>query len=137
MKPVPPLASPKVPADDGPEQDTGEYPMVTGQVLKAKLKKAARHERRVSLGQMVAFLGVCFGALFEVRREAQAQVDAGLSLQEQKHAALQKQVDHQDATIRRTEDKVDRLDRKVDVVLDALRVPERKRPPRADAGGGE
>lgn len=88
----------------------------------------ARKASSLSVAAVVGAIGIAFGGFFALRNEARAQVDAGLSVQRQREDVLRGRVDGLEEQLRRLEAKQDRSETKLDLVLDALRVPAYARP---------
>lgn len=147
--PSPALAPELSEEDPTPTGITGEWPIQAEAIRAAEQRSSrklegvvSRVERRtkrastLGYGAMVSAVGVCFAAFFAVEARSQHIVDKGLEVQAQKHEALKERVDNQAAQSERTELKVDRLEQKVDLMLDKMRVPvpPELRTPKADGG---
>jgi hypothetical protein len=123
LTPPHPIASPR-PPDPGPDE------LKTDPGLRRVERRVKRSATLQSLVTAAGAVGAAvIGAIIFFDNRVQAQVDAGLSLQAQKHEVLQHQVN-------RLETNQDRLEQKVDLLLDAARVPMWKRPldPAPDGG---
>ncbi len=92
---------------------------------------------KMTVAMVVVAVSTAFGAYRVILGEALAQTDAGIKVEAAQREALQTRVRTTEKSVERLEDKVDRQSQKMDLVLDALRVPERLRPepmPMRDGG---
>lgn len=135
-RPPPPLPSPQ-PPDDVPSTPSGVWKLVDGKLVSVTEQLRAEMQADTDwvsavVGQtkrggyaltaiVVTALGVLFGAWRALASDTQHQVDAGLSLMEQKHGAL----------VEETRRNTDYLNRRLDRIekLAEYRVPESARPP--------
>jgi len=113
---------------------TGEHP-----VVKAELKRELNlNELKTIAAIFVAAVGTFFGAYRVVLGEARAQTDAGVSLQAQKLAITDAdlQAFKRDVTVRfeRYENQGNRTEKKMDALLDRFNVPN---PAPAPKDGGQ
>lgn len=96
------------------------------------VKKAMRKElnwqgAKLTVATAVVAVGTAFGAYRAVLAEAAAQTDAGVRVMAAEQRAL-------DARVTTMEKRLDRVDDKLDLLLDAARVPMWKRPAPMDGG---
>lgn len=113
----PPRQSPRPPEphDDEPKTDPGLF--VQSGYVKEKLHGLAV---RMSAGVVVAAVGVVFAVFFALEARAEKLIEQRVAPIEREQSGLEKHVD--------------KLDQKVDLVLDALRVPLWVRPAPFDGG---
>lgn len=95
------------------------------------VKKAMRKElnwqgAKLTIATAVVAVGTAFGAYRAILSEAAAQTDAGVRVLAAEQRAI-------DVRLTTTEKRLDRFDDKLDLLLDAARVPQWKRPP-SDGG---
>lgn len=122
MTPAPPRASPTLPKVHD-EVDTGSAPIARDDL---------RHELRLNelktvAAIVVASLGLVFGAWRVLLNEARAQTDGGIAPIEKRIAIVEQDQRHQS-------EQIHLVNKKLDVVLDALRVPYERRPAATDGG---
>lgn len=114
-----PSRRPPAPPLDEPQTDPG---------LHAALQ---RHDNKLTMRSVLVAIGaVAMGtvtAVMFVDNRVQAQVDAGTRVQAAEQKAL-------DTRLQTLEKRFDRFDAKMDLLLDAQRVPAWKRPPPSDGG---
>jgi hypothetical protein len=117
----PPRASPRPPAPPLEEP-------LTDPSLHAAL---ARHDNKltwrsifIAVGAVAS--GVVLGIIF-IDNRVQAQTDAGVRVVQAEQKAIE-------ARVQTLEKRFDRFDQKMDLMLDAQRVPDWKRPPPLDGG---
>lgn len=129
--------------DDSDEPKTDPGREVDVRYLKLKLaaereileESLAKHDNKLTLRSIVVAVAavgaaVVTGILF-VDNRVQAQVDAGVRVQ----AAEVRGIDTRVTTLEKRFDRFEeRTDKQMNAVLDALRVPETKRPPKLDGG---
>jgi hypothetical protein len=127
-----PQASPRPPTnqelDDGRELTPAEG-VVSIELLRRKLAELpAPHSR---LSTLLTAIGVVLVAVVAsivfVDNRVAAQTDAGVAVIKAENKAM-------DARVTTLEKRFDRFDQKMDLLLDAQRVPEWKRPPPLDGG---
>ncbi len=133
----PPLALPK-PKPSSPRLGhyVGDHPTPSG-VYKAL--ESTRHKMKIGtvLGGIITAGAIAGGTLAGINT-VQAQVDAGVKATNERVTLVRDDLAQHKAEEAarhdRQEAKTDRLDQKVELILDALRVPMSKRPEPTDAG---
>jgi hypothetical protein len=144
-RPPPPRASPRLQLErDDEQQDSSEltnpgFPIHQYEYLKDKLGELDEHFentlkkhdnkltwRSVAVAISAVGAGVVASILF-IDNRVRAETDAGVAVMTEKHEALKVRVET-------LEKRFDRFDQKLDLVLDAQRVPQWKRPPPMDGG---
>jgi len=118
----PPRASPTLPKVVD-EVDTGSAPIVRD-VLRYELRI---NEIKTVAAIVVTSLGLVFGAWRVLLSEARAQTDGGIAPIEKRIAIVEQDQRHQS-------EQIHLVNKKLDVVLDALRVPYERRPAATDGG---
>jgi hypothetical protein len=147
-RPPPPRASPR-PHIERPDDDRRARPVARSptpasrihqyEYLKDKLGELDEHFedtlkkhdnkltwRSVAVAISAVGAGVVASILF-IDNRVRAETDAGVAVMTEKHEALKVRVET-------LEKRFDRFDQKLDLVLDAQRVPQWKRPPPMDGG---
>ena len=119
-----PSPRPDIPPDHG-EEKTDPAIRAVKQTMRSELNWQGA---KLTVATAVVAIGTAFGAYRFVLGEAAAQTDAGVRVL----AAEQKAMDTRLTTL---EKRFDRFDAKMDLLLDAQRVPRSLRPPPLDGGG--
>ncbi len=122
MTPAPPRASPSLPKVID-EVDTGSAPVVRD-VLRYELRI---NEIKTVAAIVVTSLGLVFGAWRVLLSEARAQTDGGIAPIEKRVAIVEQDQRHQS-------EQIHLANKKLDAVMDALRVPYERRPAATDGG---
>lgn len=105
---------------------------------KKSLGPLTTNDLKVFVAAITVAIATFFGGYRAVLSEAHAQVDAGVEVITAKHDDLRREVERyeksNDDSLARMERKQERVEQKLDLVLDALRVPKSARPVQTDAG---
>lgn len=92
-----------------------------------RIKRERKRTDLKLIGVAVVSISTAFGAYRVVLSEAAAQTDAGVRV-------LSAELRGHESRLTTSEKRVDRMDDKLDLLLDAARVPQWKRPPPLDGG---
>lgn len=135
----PPLQLPK-PKLSPPKLYPSDSSLTTSGVFKAL--ESTRYKMKI--GSVAAGIVIVFtitGGIWESISVVQAQVDAGTARINERVTLVRDDLaqhkQEEASRHERQEAKTDRLEQKMDVVLDALRVPMDRRPERAHVDGGQ
>lgn len=128
-----PAAGPALPQNPPDRTQTGEFRAVVEPMLQ-------EHDNKLTLRSvMVAVAAVAVGtvtALVFIDNRVSAQTDAGIKVHEQRIVTLEQNAtsdrEKQAHDNKRINKKVDRLEDKLDLLLDNARVPKSKRPQKDD-----
>ncbi len=127
----PPRSSPRAPGADnlGPEGDTGQFP-----VVKADMRKAFRiNEVLTAAFVLLGALGTLWTGQYifigQARAAGREAADSGVAEVKAQQAAIEARLTTLEKKADRSDAKQDRQDQKIDLLLDAARVPFSRRPP--------
>ena len=128
-----PAASPRPPTNPPERTQTGEMRAVVEPMLRAHDNKLTLRSVAVAIGAVA--VGVATALVF-IDNRVQAQTDAGIKVHEQRIVTLEQNAtadrEKQAHDNKRINKKVDRLEDKLDLLLDQAKIPKSKRPSKED-----